>query len=93
MIPKVQIAINSANNFGLTAFLSMIREGKDKVVTAIMKDRTVPSCAPLPRSASATGIEPKISPYMGMPTSVAKTTPSGFFPPKIVCIQVSGIQL
>lgn len=46
---------------GLTAFLSMTSDGSDNVVTAIMKARMVPSWAPLPSSASATGIVPKIA--------------------------------
>ena len=45
-------------------------EGRLKVVTAIMKDRIVPNCAPLYSRASATGMVPKISAYMGTPTRV-----------------------
>ena len=62
-------------------------------VTAIMKDRTVPSCAPLESSASATGIVPKISAYMGIPTIVARITPKGLLLPSTVSTQLSGIQL
>ena len=38
IIPTVQIAINKANSFGLTALRSIIMDGKDSVVTAIIKD-------------------------------------------------------
>ena len=44
------------SNFGLTAFRSMIMEGRLSVVTAIIKARIVPSCAPFASRASATGI-------------------------------------
>lgn len=50
--------MNSANSFGLTALRSMIIEGRESVVTPIMKLSTVPSCAPLDSSASAMGIVP-----------------------------------
>lgn len=93
MIPKVQIAINTPNNLGFTAFLSIIIEGKLNVVTAIMKDKIVPNCAPLANNASATGMVPKISAYIGTPTKVAKITPNGLLLPKIAVTQLSGIQL
>lgn len=46
MIPIVQIPINSASSFGFTALRSIIKDGKLSVVTAIIKDKIVPSCAP-----------------------------------------------
>mgnify|MGYP006068019877 CR=1 FL=1 len=55
-MPIIQIPIKKANNFGFTALRSIISEGRDKVVTAIINDSTVPSCAPLASNASATGI-------------------------------------
>lgn len=61
IMPPVQIPMNRASNFGFTAFRNIIREGRDKVVTAIIKDKIAPSCAPLANRASATGIVPKIS--------------------------------
>ena len=64
MMPPVQIPMNKASNFGFTAFRSIINEGKDKVVTAIIKDKIATSCAPLTIKASATVIEPKISTYI-----------------------------
>ena len=71
----------------------MISDGRDRVVTAIMKDRTVPSCAPLESSASATGIVPKMYAYMGMPTIVARITPKGLLLPRTASTQLYGIQL
>lgn len=64
MIPSVQIAMNIPSSFGFTAFRSIIIDGSESVVTAIIKDRTVPSSAPFPRRASATGIVPNISAYI-----------------------------
>ena len=43
----VQIPMNKASSFGLTALRSMIRDGRLRVVTAIIKARIVPSWAPL----------------------------------------------
>ena len=87
------MAINKTNNFVFTAFFSIIKDGKLSVVTAIINDKIVPNCAPLASKASATGIVPKISAYIGTPTSVAKITPNGLLLPKILSIHVSGIQL
>ena len=93
MMPMVQIAMNVASRRGLTALRSMISEGRLKVVTAIMKLRIVPSRDPYTSSASATGIVPKMSAYIGIPTSVASTTPKGLRLPRMVCTHASGIQL
>ena len=93
MIPMVQIAINMPSSFGLTAFLSIIIDGRLSVVTAIMKLRIVPNCAPFDNRASATGIVPKISAYIGMPTIVERITENGFEPPRISDTKFSGIQL
>ena len=87
------MAINKVNNLGVTAFFNMIKDGRLNVVTAIINDKIVPNCAPFASNASATGIVPKISAYIGIPTSVAKTTPNGLLLPKILSIHVSGIQL
>ena len=84
IIPAVQMAINVARSFGLIAFFSMINDGRLSVVTAIMKLRIVPSKAPFDRSASAIGIVPKISAYIGTPIRVASTTPKGFLLPRTV---------
>ena len=89
----MHIVINSISNLGFTAFFNIINEGKLNVVTAIMNDKTVPSSAPLVSKASATGIVPKISAYIGIATIVAKTTPKGLFSPSILSIHISGIQL
>ena len=58
-----------------------------------MKDNTVPKSAPLNKSASAMGMDPKISPYMGTPISVTIITPNGLPRPKAVSIHSAGIQL
>ena len=92
-MPPVQMVINRASSFGFTALRSIIREGRDKVVTAIINDRIAPSCAPFAYKASAIGIVPKISAYMGMPTKVAKTTEMGLWLPSAVSIHACGIQL
>ena len=59
----------------------------------IIKLNTVPSCAPLYSSASATGIVPKMSAYIGTPISVASTTPNGLWLPSTISTHASGIQL
>ena len=92
-MPPVQIPIKRESSLGFTAFRTNIRDGRDNVVTAIIKDKIAPSCAPLANKASATGIVPKMSAYMGMPTSVAKITEKGLLLPNAVSIQDCGIQL
>ena len=87
------MTMNAVSSFGLMAFLNMISDGRLRVVTAIIKLSTVPSSAPLDRSASATGIVPKISAYIGTPTSVARITPKGFLFPRTVSTTCCGIQL
>src|SRR5690606_40812384 len=59
-------------------------EGRESVVTAIIKESTTPSCAPLANNASATGMVPKMSAYIGTPISVASTTPKGLLLPSRV---------
>lgn len=85
--------INAMSRRGLTALFSIIIDGRLSVVTAIINDKTVPSCAPLLNNASATGIEPKISAYIGIPIKVAKITPKGLLLPKVPDTQFPGIQL
>lgn len=92
-MPKVHSPINNANSFGFTALRSMIIDGRDSVVTPIIKDSTVPNCAPLKSSASAIGIVPKMSAYIGTPTSVANITPKGLLLPSRDTTHSSGIQL
>ena len=92
-MPNLQMAIKRVNSLGFTAFFSMIKDGKLNVVTAIINDKIVPNCAPFESNASATGMVPKISAYIGTPTRVAKITPNGLLLPKILSIHVSGIQL
>lgn len=92
-MPSVQIAMKMANSFGLIALRSIIIDGRLRVVTAIIKDSTTPSCAPLANKASAIGIQPKISAYIGIPAKVAKTTPKGLPLPNKPMIQLSGMTL
>lgn len=92
-IPNVTIPIKIINNFGLTAFLNKIIEGKDKAVTAIIKDKMVPTPTPLTNNASAMGIVPNISAYIGIPMDVANKTEKGFSFPNSVSIIDVGIQL
>ena len=61
IIPSVHIPTNIPSSFGFTALRSIIIDGKDSVVTAIIKDSTTPSNAPLESRASEIGIVPKIS--------------------------------
>ena len=93
IIPMIQIAINVPKSFGRTALRSMMIDGSESVVTAIMKERTVPSSAPLASKASAIGITPKMSAYMGTPSAVVRITPNGLFEPRTISIHSSGIQL
>jgi len=63
-----------SQQFGFIAFRNIIIEGSESVVTAIIKDKITPSCAPLANNASATGIVPNISAYIGTPINVANIT-------------------
>ena len=93
IIPAVQMAMKMPSSFGFTALRSIIIDGSDNVVTPIIKDRTTPSNAPFASKASAIGIVPKISAYIGMPAMVAKMTPNGLLSPSTLTINSSGIQL
>ena len=81
------------NNFIFTTFFNKISDGKLNVVTDIIKANTVPSNAPLASSASAIGITPNISAYIGTPNNVAMMTPNGLSLPNIDVTHASGIQL
>ena len=93
MIPTVQIAIKIPSSFGLMAFFNITIDGKLSVVTPIMKESTTPSFAPFASKASAIGIHPKISAYIGTPAIVAIITPNGFPFPRNLTIKSFGIQL
>ena len=67
MIPTATIPIKMANNFGFTAFRSMIIEGSDSAVTPIIKARIVPRPAPFANRLSATGMVPKTVSYTHLP--------------------------
>ena len=93
MMPMTQIATNNVNNLGLIAFFNIIIDGRLNVVAAIINAKIVPNCAPFASNASATGIVPNISAYIGTPINVARITPNGFLLPKMPSTQLSGIQL
>lgn len=93
MIPVRQIRMKKVKSFGLMAFFNIISDGKDNVVTAIIKLNTVPRFAPFPSNASAIGIVPKISPYIGIPTRVANITLNGFLSPRMLITNSSGMTL
>lgn len=92
-MPIVQIAIKTLSSLGFTALRNIIIDGSDNVVTPIIKDRTTPSCAPFASRASAIGIVPKMSAYIGTPATVAMITPKGLPVPNTRTINSSGIQL
>ena len=92
-MPTVHIAMKIPSNFGLTAFRNMITDGSESVVTPIIKDRATPSCAPFASRASAIGIVPKISAYMGTPTAVASGTAYQVCFPRMLRTICSGIRL
>ena len=75
------------------AFFNITIDGKLSVVTPIMKESTTPSFAPFASKASAIGIHPKISAYIGTPAIVAIITPNGFPFPRNFTIKSFGIQL
>jgi hypothetical protein len=82
--------MNMPSNFGFTALRSIIIDGSDKVVMPIIKESTTPRSAPLASRASAIGIVPKISAYIGTPATVARITPKGLLPPSALTIHSSG---
>ena len=55
------MATKIANNLGLTTLLSIISEGNERAVTAIINDSTVPIPTPFPNNASAIGNVPNMS--------------------------------
>ena len=81
------------SNLGLTTLLSIIIDGRDRAVTLIINAKIVPIGTPAMNNASAIGIVPKISAYIGIPTTAAISTENGFSLPKIVSIISCGIQL
>ena len=70
----MQIPTNIPSSFGFTALRSIIIDGRESVVTAIINDRTTPSKAPFASRASAIRIVPNISAYMGTPAIAAAIT-------------------
>jgi len=84
IIPTDTISTKTPSSLGFTAFLSMIIDGRDNAVTAIIKDKIVPSPTPFENNASAIGNVPKISAYIGIPTTVAISTENGLSLPKML---------
>ena len=93
IIPTVQIAIKMQSSLGFIAFFSIIIDGSESVITPIKKAITTPRFAPFATSASAMGIQPNISAYIGIPHIAAMITPKGFPVPRTFTIHSSGIQL
>ena len=93
IIPIVQIAMKIPSSLGFTALRSIIIDGRESVVTAIIKDNTTPSSAPFQSLSAAIRIVPNKSAYIGTPAIVAKTTPKGLLSPRTFTINFSGIQL
>ena len=83
--------INQKSNFGLTAFANIIIDGKDRAVTLIIKESIVPTPTPLKNHASATGIVPKMSAYIGAPTILATSTLYHLSSPSTICIHSVGM--
>ncbi len=82
-MPDVTIAIKVNNNLGFTTLFNIIIDGKLNAVTPIIKERIVPTPTPFDNNASAIGIVPKMSAYIGTPTTVAINTENGLsFPNK-----------
>ena len=93
MIPIHTIPMNVPSNFFLIALDSITIDGRESVVTAIIKDKIVPSPAPFASRLSATGMVPKISAYMGTPTAVASGTAYQVCFPRMLRTICSGIRL
>lgn len=83
----------TSKSFGFTAFLSIIIDGRDSAVTAIINESTAPGRAPFASMASAMGMVPKMFAYMGTPHITASTTPGGLRLPKRLTISSCGSQL
>ena len=78
IIPITTIKINQNKSFGFTALESIIIDGKESAVTLIIKERIVPTPTPFANNASATGIVPKISAYIGVPRIVGRKVKTEF---------------
>ena len=74
MIPKLTIPTKIHNSFDFTTLFNMTMEGRERAVTPIIKERTVPRPTPFATKASAIGKVPKISAYIGIPAKLANKT-------------------
>ena len=86
IIPTVTIATKIVSNFCLTTLANIIIDGKDKAVTLIINASTVPIGTPAINKASAIGIVPNISAYIGIPITDAITTENGLLEANIARI-------
>ena len=68
-MPAATTATNTAISLRVSTLRRMTISGNDSAVTLIMKASTVPSAAPLPSSASTTGMMPAALEYIGTPIS------------------------
>src|SRR5450756_526430 len=73
-MPAATTATNVPMSAGRSTFLRMIISGSESASTDIMKERTAPSAAPLPRSAWTMGMIPAAFEYIGTPSSTATGT-------------------
>src|SRR6185437_10482490 len=73
-IPVATTPTNTAISLGLSTLRRMIISGNDSAVTDIMKASTVPIAAPLPISASTTGMMPAALEYIGTPSATTAGT-------------------
>ena len=73
-MPVATTPTKAAMSGGRSTLRRMTSSGSDRPITDIMKASTVPSAAPLPSSASTTGMIPAALEYMGTPSSTATGT-------------------
>lgn len=93
MIPIITITVNQHSNSGFTAFDNIINDGRERAVTLIIKESIVPMPTPFANNASAMGIVPNISAYIGTPTALATITEYHLSSPRTDCIHSAGMKL
>lgn len=93
MIPAVTMPMNTDKSRHRTTRFSIIIDGKDNAVTAIINVNAVPRPTPFSTKASAMGNVPKMSAYIGTPAMVATKTDHHLSCPSSAEMNSSGIQL
>ena len=88
-MPTATMPKNNASSGALTTFWSMISEGSDSAVTAIIKASATQADA-LANQRFGNRQVPKISAYIGMPSTVASGTDHQFSWPSSASIQPGG---